>query len=211
MICSGHLLVMWEGPQNRVEEPGLEPPPGPLLSLHLLFLSGSPFYKEWDTQQRLRGWELRARNPSCLLPMTIKEECPCDFPMTTSLESFSGRYLLSDLYLFLKSQFAFTDAGNKVCASLKRILSQVLSHSPPELKGIIIKWARPQLPAHIFKYIIVFHTMAHALLTKAVSLWVTQRLPAQFLILNLHFHLWAAKCTESPTYNISLALKGFPI
>ena len=30
------------------------------------------------------------------------------------------------LYLFLNSQFAFTDSGNKVCTSLKRILSRIL-------------------------------------------------------------------------------------
>ena len=124
----------------------------------------------------------------------------------------SGRHLLSDLYLFLNSQFAFTDTGNKSRHkpqknSFQNPVEKNSEPLPSWVKWIILKWARPPLLVNIFKHIIVFHGMAHTLPIKAVLLQVTKKLPVQFLISNLYFYFWKQNYTESPTYRKTLALK----
>ena len=150
------IWAMWEGFQKAAKEPGpersfpdlptqcpfyLTVPPLPVGATHVLeqtkhSVLAAKVYKAENSLLWIHGSFISYENKGGMSLWLSNDNI-----VHMARISFAGRYLLSDLYLFLNSQFAFTDTGNKVCTSLKRILcgilqEKALSHSPPELNRL---------------------------------------------------------------------------
>lgn len=143
--------------------------------------------------------------------MKIKEECRCDFPMTTSFTSpdahlQAGTHYRLCLYSVFKSQFAFTGTGHEVYTRFKSILSRaVLS----KMKGMIPKRAGSLSPVYIFKHIInclAYHASHSPNKSCFYYKWLKD------CLLSFWFQTYTCifeqqNYTESPPYDKPLALK----
>ena len=128
------IWALWEGFQKAAKEPGpersfpdlptqcpfyLSVPPLPVGVTHVLEQTKHQFWQPRFTAENslllIHGSFISYENKGGMSRWLSNDNIP-----------FAGRYLLSNLHLFLNSQFAFTDTGNKVCTSLKRILCGIL-------------------------------------------------------------------------------------